>query len=152
MTNEIRLQIIVHNPVSGLRYGLQKGKGASYETVQAQTGKGEDLTFNFWVQLQGAPGSVPSLAGPYVQGTPGARFIYLGIGSYAGQTGAAWNGRLNVPLPEATFGDAFINDRKSTWRCTVPGSRAQGMPVFATVKPFSGWSPSALPPSGRDKH
>ncbi len=144
MFNEIRIQIVLTHPVEGLVYGLQKGKGARYETVQAQPGKGEALTFDFLVQVKSGNGSNPSLAGPYVQGPRGSRFVYIGIGRYVGQVGAAWNGRLKVPLPGAAFETASLNGTNSTWSCTVPGSTAEGAPVFATVKPFSGWSIRAV--------
>jgi hypothetical protein len=38
MTTEINLRIVLQNPFEGIRYGLQKGKGPDYETVQGQLG------------------------------------------------------------------------------------------------------------------
>ena len=140
MPEEISLKILLQNPADGTVYGLQKGKGTDYQTVQAQLGKGQDLTFDFVVQLKQPKGSVPSLAGPFVQGPPGSRFVYIGIGSYAGQTGAPCNGRLKVPLPEADFQNALANDGEYCWCCTVPARTEDGKPLFATVKPFGGWA------------
>jgi len=68
MSKEISLKILLQNPADGTMYGLQKGKGLKYETVQAQLSKGQDLTFEFVVNLKQPNGSVPSLAGPFVQG------------------------------------------------------------------------------------
>src|SRR4051794_28799055 len=100
MSKEISLKILLQNPADGAMYGLQKGKGPDYETVQAQLGKGHDLTFDFVVHVKQANDSVPTHGGPFVQGTPGNRFVYIDIGSYAGQTGAPWSGRLKIPLSE----------------------------------------------------
>ena len=62
MLKEIALQIVLENPVDGIAYGLQKGKGPHYEIVQSQIGNGNDLTFEFIVQLKQASGSVLRLA------------------------------------------------------------------------------------------
>jgi hypothetical protein len=140
MSKETRLMIILLNPLDGVMYGLQKGKGADYETVQAQPGKGKDLSFEFTIQLKQAKGPGISLGGPFVQGPVGNRFVYLTIVSYAGQSGFLCNGRLKVPLSEADFQDSFSDDGTYSWSCTVPGQTEDGKPVFATVKPFGGWS------------
>lgn len=140
MSKEIRLRIVLQNAVDGIVYGLQKGKGPNYETVQAQTGSGRDLTFEFSVHLKEAKGTLPTIGGPFVQGPAGSRFVHIGIGSYAGQQGASWNGRMKVPLPEAAFQNALSDERNIFWSCTVPGRDNSGKPVFATVKPFVGWS------------
>ena len=140
MLKGINLRIVLQNPADGIMFGLQKGKGPDYETVQAQLGNGQDLTFDFAVQLKEANGTPPTIVGPFVQGPAGSRFIYIGIGSYAGQIGAVWSGRLKVPLPEATFQNTLSDEGNSCWTCTVPGRNEIGKPVFATVKPFGGWS------------
>jgi hypothetical protein len=139
MLKEINLTIVLQNSVDGTVYGLQRGKGSNYETVQAQHGNGQDLTFEFIVLAKQTIGSVFSLSGPFCQGAPGNRFVYINIGSYAGQAGALWSGRMKVPLPEATLhnGQATIDQHR--WFCTVPGRTKDGKPMFATVKPFGGW-------------
>lgn len=140
MSKEISLKIVLQNAVDGTIYALQKGKGPNYETEQAQIGDGQDLTFDFTVHLKESNGSLPTISGPFVQGPAGNRFVYISIGSYAGQPGASWSGRMKVPLPEATFQNAQSDLGNSSWSCTVPGSNNDGKPVFATVKPFVGWS------------
>lgn len=139
MSHEVLLRIIVQHPLEGVLYGLQKGKGHHYETVLPQFGKGEDLIFDFPVQIKQRKDDLSSLGGPFVQGPAGSRFVYIGIGSSARQVGAAWNGRLKVPLPEAGLLETNLNNGVYSWFCTVPGSNKDGKPVFATVKPFSGW-------------
>lgn len=144
MSKEIKLTIVLQNPVDGLWYGLQKGKGSGYSIVQTQSGNGQALTFAFAVQAKQANGPGISLGGPFVQGPVGGRFVYISIGSSAGQVGSLWSGRLKVPLFEADFLDALTDDSACSWSCTVPGSTAGGKPVFATVKPFGGWFRSGL--------
>ncbi len=139
MTTEINLRIVLQNPIEGTRYGLQMGKGHDYETVQGQLGSGHDLKFNFTIQVKEINGSVPTIIGPFVQGPKGNPFIYIGIGSYAGQTGAVWNGRIKVPLPDAAFENIHPDVDQFLWSCNIPGRNKDGKPVFATVKPFEGW-------------
>ena len=139
MLTEISLKIVLQNPIEGTLYGLQKGKGPGYATVQAQLGTGHDLLFNFPIQVKEANGLLPTISGPFVQGPAGNRFIYIGIGSYAGQTGALWSGRLKVPLPEAAFKNIHPDEGNLLWACTIPGRNKDGKPFFATVKPFDGW-------------
>jgi len=121
MTTEINLSIVLQNPIEGTRYGLQKGKGPDYETVQGQLGSGSDLKFNFTIQLNEINGSVPTITGPFVQGPKGNRFIYIGIGSYAGHTGALWNGRIKIPLPETVFENMQPDENMFLWSCNIPG-------------------------------
>ena len=140
MFEKIDLRILLQNPVDGVMYGLQKGKGVHYEIVQAQIGNRQDLTFRFVVHLKQTNKSAPSLTGPFVQGTPGNRFVYINIGSYAGQAGAPCSGRLKVPIPEVDFQDTLSRGSEYGWSCKVPGRTEDGKPVFATVKPFGGWT------------
>lgn len=139
MSTEINLRIVLQNPIDGLLYGLQKGKGAAYEVVQPQTGACQDLHFAFVVSMKESAKQQVSLGGPFVQGPAGARFVYINIGSYAGQADAPWSGRMKVPLSEADFNHAE-SEEGLIWYCSVPGRKADGKPVFATVKPFSGWA------------
>lgn len=144
MTKEIKLTIVLQNPLEDILYGLQKGKGVNYDVVQPQLGVGNDLNFAFAVQIKQSTGQAISLSGPYVQGPAGSRFIYVAIGSYAGQCPAMWNGRLKVPISEADFSGAMRNEDAFYWSCAVPGRTADGKPVFATVKPFGGWTKHRL--------
>lgn len=139
MPNEINLKIVLQNPLAGTIYGLQKGKGPNYETIQAQLGDGKDLYFEFVVQVKQTKGSVFSFSGPHVQGTPVNRFVYINIGSYAGQAGAKWSGRMKIPLPANALLDEQFNTDTLRWYCTVPGRTKEGKPMFATVKSFGGW-------------
>jgi hypothetical protein len=86
MDRELMLRIIVEKPPAGVDFGLQKGRGSDYETSQKQRSGTTDLCFEFSIRVRpGNKGTTPTLLGPFVQGPPSARFVYLDIGSYAGQ-------------------------------------------------------------------
>ena len=135
MPVELTLRIVLENPPADYEYALQKGSGSSYESVQKQFSNGSDLMFEFQPVLrQAASGAV--LAGPFVQGPPKQRFVYIGIGTYACGARSPWSGRLKVPLegitPEAAQSGGILEAR-------VPGTGRNGLPNCATVKGFGGW-------------
>jgi hypothetical protein len=46
MEIEVRLRVVLAAPPPGVVFGLQHGKGGSYQTIQKQTSKGDDLGFD----------------------------------------------------------------------------------------------------------
>ncbi|WP_205529447.1 DUF5990 family protein [Taibaiella koreensis] len=136
---ELTLMILLERPPAGVDFGLQKGSGSTYETVQKQRSEGTDLHFRCTVNIKGSPDKdpVPDYAGPFVQGPKGARFLYIDIGTYAGQTGTEWSRRLKIPL--TGIGWEQIAGKGAMVETRVPGTGKDGGPNCATVKPFPGW-------------
>jgi hypothetical protein len=143
MEFEVALQIVLVKPTPGVDFGLQKGSGNNYETVQKQRSDSKDLSFNFTVNIKGdkTKDDWPKFSGNFVQGPTNGKFIYIDIGSYAGQTHTHWARRLKVPLTGITWKDIeqLIADQNFKLRTTVPGTGKDGGPNCATVKPFDGW-------------
>ncbi len=125
---EAKLRIILEKPPAGVDFGLQKGRGHGYETVQTQRSTGADLTFEFSVPWKGGPG------GPLVQGKPGERFVYLDIGTAAGQMESCWTRRLKIPLSSI--------ENPGSYQTRVNGTAKDGGPSCGTAKPFAGWQVS----------
>src|SRR5215213_4721371 len=98
MVNELTLRIILQKPTPGVVFGLQKGKGNNYETVQKQTANSNDLMFEFIVEAKLNDNNDLVVLGPFAQGPPKERFVYIDIGTCAGQTGSPWSRRLKIPL------------------------------------------------------
>jgi hypothetical protein len=138
--NEIKMRIVLQAPPTGVLFGLQKGKGNDYETVQKQTFVKQDLLFEFPATLRIDNGQV-DFAGPFVQGPRDGRFIYLDIGTAAGQIGAAWSRRLKVPLTGITIQltNELSKDSQLLLQAQIPGTAKDGTPTCATVKNFTGW-------------
>src|SRR5262249_21718274 len=104
MARELKLRIIVENPPPRADYSLPKGSGSAYETDQRQRSLGKDLAFEFTPAIRdGVSDPMAALAGPFVQGPRGGRFVYLDIGTCAGQTDSCWSRRLKVPLAGITM-------------------------------------------------
>ena len=77
-----------------------------------------------------------ALGGPYVQGPPRQRFVYLDIGAYAGQAGSCWSRRMKVPLegiPAKMLRTGGILEAR------IAGTGRDGGPNCATVRDFDGW-------------
>jgi hypothetical protein len=50
---DIKLHIILLNPPPGVDFGLQKGSGNNYETVEIQRSGSQDLNFHLTIALKG---------------------------------------------------------------------------------------------------
>jgi Family of unknown function (DUF5990) len=86
MARELTLRIIIEKPPHGIDFALQKGSGSIYETVQKQRSARKDLVFEFQPLIrEGVSDSMAALSGPFVQGPARRRFVYVDIGTYAGQ-------------------------------------------------------------------
>ncbi|GAA0878707.1 hypothetical protein GCM10009119_16750 [Algoriphagus jejuensis] len=141
MESEITLQIILTKPTSSVVFGLQKGSGNNYETMQKQIPTFNDLTFTFTIKVKGdrSKDTFPKLSGSFVQGSGDNRFVYIDIGTYAGQSDTPWSRRLKIPLTGITWKDIDSLTGESMLQTSVPGTGKDGGPNCATVKPFAGW-------------
>jgi len=142
MERELTLRIILEKPPADVDFGLQKGRGNDYETIQIQRFKGKDLRFEFTVRVKsGGKGETPNFLGPIVQGPPGGRFVYLDIGTCAGQTETLWSRRLKIPLRGITWEmiEELPASTEPVLETRVRGTGTDGGPSCGTVKPFAGW-------------
>jgi len=141
MQTQLTLRIILLKPPAGVDFGLQKGSGNNYETVQKQRSTGDDLSFVFDASLKSGDKTEPNFLGAFVQGPPTGRFIYIDIGTYAGQTNTPWSRRLKIPFtgisPETL--KKLSSEPNLILETKVPGTGKDGGPSCATVKPFEGW-------------
>ena len=139
----ITLHIVLLAPPAGVDYGLQKGSGSKYETVQKQRGEGKDLHFRLEIEINGDRKIEPSpdFKGPFVQGIRGERFLYIDIGTAAGQHLTQWSRRLKIPLRGISWETIDMLSQTNVYLETrVPGTAKDGGPNCATVKPFAGWT------------
>lgn len=141
MERELTLRIILEAPPAGVDFGLQEGRGNDFKTVQTQRSKSGDLTFTFTVRAKQDTNRAPTFLGPLTQGPPHERFVYIDVGTFAGQTDTPWSRRLKIPLRGITWEiveQALASSQILETR--VPGTGRDGGPSCATVKPFKGWT------------
>jgi hypothetical protein len=141
MNQELTLKIVLENPPRGVDFGLQKGSGSKYETIQIQRSNDNDLQFEFPITVMLNKDGLPNFHGVFVQGPSSQRFIYIDIGTYAGQKESIWSRRLKIPLTGInlnTIKELTTNGNKIL-EAKVPGTGRDNGPNCATVKPFDGW-------------
>lgn len=141
MNQEIPLRIIVENPPPGIDFGLQKGSGNTYETIQTQRSGDKHLQFQFSITVKLNKDGLPNFLGPFVQGPANQRFIYIDIGTCAGQKNTEWSRRLKIPLTGIDLNTVkqVSSGNSKILEATVPGTGKDNGPNCATVKPFAGW-------------
>jgi hypothetical protein len=139
---DIRLRIVLEAPPPGVDFGVQQGRGSSYETIEKQRSKGGNLVFEFSVAVKDAGmDGFADFSGPIVQGPRGGRFVYIDIGTCAGQAGTPWTRRLKIPLTgiSASLIKKASAARDGVLETHVPGTGKDGGPSCASVKDFEGW-------------
>jgi hypothetical protein len=141
MNQELNLKIVLENPPGGIDFGLQKGNGNKYDTIQIQRFNGKNLEFEFTITVKPNNDGLPNFFGVFVQGPPTQRFIYIDIGTYAGQKDTNWSRRLKIPLIGISLNTIkeLSTNSNNILEARVPGTGRDGGPNCATVKPFSGW-------------
>ena len=146
--NEVALGIrieLVHPP-EGYAFCLQRGKGSRSERldyVEVLEGDEDTIAFDLDVTIRKArTGPGPDFFGPFVQGTPGARFFYVCVGQCVEGAAPYWSGRVKVPLRGiewATVESAAKSHARLFARYAA--SRPDGGPVFASVPLLDdGWT------------
>ena len=143
MERDITLRIVLEAPPPGVDFGVQKGRGSAFETIQTQRSTGGDLSFDFSVPVKAASAAgAADFGGPIVQGPPGGRFVYIDIGTLAGQRDTPWSRRLKVPLSGITAEQVrrVSSGTRRVLEARVPGTGKDGGPSCASVKNFQGWS------------
>ena len=142
MKKALNVRINLINPPIGVDFGLQKGSGNNYTIIQKQRATTNDLIFEFSVLIKddAEKKQSPKFSGDFVQGSS-EKFVYIGIGTYAGQFDSVWSRRLKVPLTGITWEqvEQLYNNSNAVLETYVPGTGKDGSPSCATVKPFAGW-------------
>ncbi|MEQ1798975.1 MAG: DUF5990 family protein [Lacibacter sp.] len=133
MNQELTLKIVLENPPSGVDYGLQKGSANKYQAIQIQRSSGKNLEFEFVITVKLTNDGLPNFLGEFVQGPPAQRFIYIDIGTYAGQKDTGWSRRLKIPLTEISLNTIkeLSTDNNKILEARVPGTGKDNGPNCA---------------------
>ena len=127
----LRLRIVVVGPPPGVRFQLQRGR---HELQPPTRHSKTAMTFEFEVRVGTRSGSRPNFLGPFAQGPPAGRFVYVNSGTLAGQADSAWSRRAKVPVTGITW--ALIERARaagSTLEAEIAGTARDGGPSCATV-------------------
>jgi hypothetical protein len=129
---EIRARIVIEQPVPGVLHSLQEGDTAPFDPKRSKAG--EPLAFEF--PLRVADG--PKFFGPFVRREgPVRRFVYVRIGTSAGDCGSEWTRRMKIDIHDIE--PALLERAKAggVLQGTINGTAKDGSPACATIKPIS---------------
>jgi len=139
---DVPLRLVLVDPPPGVDLGVQRGRGSSYETTSVQRSKRGDLTFDFSMPAaESGKNGLPNFTGPFAQGPPDGRFVYIDVGTCAGQPDTPWSRRIKIPLEGITWALVRKALSKPGYRLTarIPGTGKDGGPSCATVRPLGAW-------------
>jgi hypothetical protein len=136
----LSLRITVVDPPPNILWALQLGRD---EIVKPTLNTKIRISFDFTVDVVEDSSSAGfRLRGPAVQGRPGARFVYLRIGAYAGQVGvpAGWRAKIGLEGISHKLVLAVKAKRSGVLEVEFAGTGPKGGPACATVPLLgAGW-------------
>lgn len=129
MSDIVTLRLIIDDPVPGVRYSLQKDD-LPFDPCTAGDGP---ISFEAAVTLQ--PDG--RLTGPFVRREgPQRRFIYIRIGTSAGDPASCWSRRAKIDIHDIPSA-LLVPD--AVLEVHLPGRGKDGSPACATVHPVRSW-------------
>lgn len=130
---DLRLRIIIDQPVPGVRHSLQARDGTPLDPKSSA--EGAALVFDLTVRI--APG--PRFLGDQVQREgPQRRFVYIRIGQLAGDAASPWSRRIKIDIHDVApsmLEQAMREDL--VIETVIAGTAADGTPVCATQRPLA---------------
>jgi hypothetical protein len=139
---DLPLRIVVEEPVRGLTLALQRGQAGKAALLPPASTSTAATAFELEVTVDGSlPDGRPRLLGPFVQGPPDARFVYLAVGKRAGQAASPWDGRVKVPLGGLGWDQIEELPPKGRLVARIAGQSPKGGPALASVRLLPrGWA------------
>jgi hypothetical protein len=128
---EISVRVIVDGPPRGVAFLMQRGRN---ELVPPVKSTAQQLVFEFALRVGHRPTGEPNFLGPFTQGPPQARFVYINSGTYAGQSNTPWSRRAKIHLRAIPW--KLITRAQATGaviETKIDGTGRDGGPVCASV-------------------
>ena len=136
----VPLRVVVRDPVPGVALRLQSGRT---DLVGPSSVSDAAVTFDFAVRVTLPDGEGPvGFFGPFTQGPPKERFVYVNAGRHAGQAGSCWDRRAKIPLTgiRPALIHSVLTVPGSVLEVSIAGRGRDGGPVCAMVKlPPDAW-------------
>ena len=134
---ELRLRIRVVAPPPNVSFQVQRGKDGLEPPARHTS---SSVEFEFAVRVGKQPDGSPNFLGPFAQGPPRGRFVYVNSGTLAGDAGSCWTRRAKVPLT----GISWALVAKATSSGGIVESHIDGLardrgPACGTVKLRQEW-------------
>jgi len=125
---EIRMRLVVENPVPGVLHSLQDKKNEPRSPLASK--EGEPLTFELSIRI--APG--PKFYGEQVRSEgPERRFVYIAIGQQAGDAASCWSRRMKINIHDIAPALLEKATKGKVLEGAVHGAGEDGTPACASV-------------------
>jgi hypothetical protein len=150
MDRELPIRVTVVGWPPGVTFAMQRGKD---ELLPPSKVSANSLVFDLSIRVSERQSSgAPNVLGPYAQGQPDDRFLYLNSGTMAGQKDSCWTrrakiktGGINWKLIEKTLATPG-----AVLEVVIDGRAKDGGPCCATVPLVDGgWRICPTRPSTR---
>ena len=129
----ITLRLTIADPVAGVAYSLQDKANMPVEPRIAGDGP---ISFDVHVTLS----DDGRLTGPFLRREgPVRRFVYIAIGTSAGQHASEWSRRAKIDIHDIPA-NLLVQAREGRLlEVVLPGRAKDGGPACATVRPLQAW-------------
>lgn len=126
---EIRMRIVIDNPVAGVLHSLQSKDGHPLDPKRSEAG--EPLAFDFPIRFAAGP----KFFGDQVRREGASRrFVYIRVGQSAGDRASPWSRRMKIDIHDIAA--AMLERAAATGgavEIAVNGTAKDGSPACATV-------------------
>jgi len=130
---EVRARIVIEQPVAGVLHSLQEGDDRPLDPKRSKAG--EALAFEFPLRIERTAQGAKFFGQQVRREGPVRRFVYVRIGTCAGDMGSPWTRRMKIDihdidptLLEAAMLGAVLEG-------TINGRLPDGSPACATIRP-----------------
>ena len=129
----ITLRLTIADPVAGVAYSLQDKANMPVEPRIAGDGP---ISFDAPITLS----DDGRLTGPFVRREgPSRRFVYIAIGTSAGQHASEWSRRAKIDVHDIPADLLVQACEGRLLEVVLPGRARDGGPACATVQPIQVW-------------
>lgn len=144
---ELPLRIRLIEPPPGVEFCLQQGKSDLVGPVLITD---SEIVFELSLQVgDPRPGGLPRLLGPFAQGPPDGRFVYVNSGTLAGQSDSCWTRRAKVQLSSITqpMIEEVLSTGTSVLEARLAGTDSRGGGPVCASRPLLGGGWTVMPRS-----
>ncbi len=138
MSRELPIRVTVLAPPPGVAFAVQRGKDGLCAPSRVSA---HSLAFDLSITVsEPAAGGAPKVSGPYAQGKPDDRFLYLNSGTKAGQPDSLWTRRAKVKTAGITWElmEHTLATPGAVLEAVIDGRGPDGRPCCATVPLLKG--------------
>lgn len=138
MDREVPIRIIVIDPPSGVTFAVQRGKD---ELLPPTTADAQSLVFDLSIRVaERKTDGALNVLGPYAQGKPDDRFLYVNSGTMAGQQDTCWTRRAKIKTAGITWQlvEQVAVTPGAVLEARIAGRAKDGGPCCATVPLVNG--------------